>query len=35
MPTITFYWIAAKTEDLNAAMFFIVELSGTARKLLY
>lgn len=35
MPTITSYWIAAKTEDLNAAMFFIEELSGTVRKLLY
>lgn len=35
MPTITFYWIAAKTEHLNIAIFFNVKLSDTDMKLHY
>lgn len=33
MPTMTFYWIAAKTEHLNIPIFFNVELSDTDMKL--
>lgn len=31
----TFYWIAAKTEHLNIAIFFNLELSDTDMKLYY